>query len=286
MKVSALAPWYGSKRTLAGEIARQLGPHRVYWEPFCGSCAVLLGKEPATMETVNDLHGDLVNLARVIRDRKASADLYRRLRRTLFCQDFLREAKKIVESTPFEPTPERAYHFFVYAWFGRNGTVGSTGGVNFCLRYTGNGGQPAKRFASVVLSVPHWHRRLREVTILSECGLKLLERIEDGPGVVIYCDPPYLSKGEKYVHDFAAADHDKLAGLVCRFKRTRVVVSYYDHPELKRLYPGWSKVAVDVNKFMAAAVPGAKGGAVKAPEVLLVNGPPAGKDDEALNLFT
>src|ERR1044072_5384193 len=37
MKISALAPWYGSKRTLAPEIVRQLGEHRAYWEPFCGS---------------------------------------------------------------------------------------------------------------------------------------------------------------------------------------------------------------------------------------------------------
>ena len=68
MKIKALAPWFGSKRNLAPEIVRELGKHRKYDEPFCGSAAVLLAKEPATCETVNDLHGDLINLARVVKD--------------------------------------------------------------------------------------------------------------------------------------------------------------------------------------------------------------------------
>lgn len=69
MKITALLPWGGSKRTLAARIIHQLGPHRCYWEPFCGSMAVLLAKELATMETVNDLHGD--------GRRGIMADLYR-----------------------------------------------------------------------------------------------------------------------------------------------------------------------------------------------------------------
>lgn len=37
MKISAIAPWFGSKRTLAPRIVEVLGEHRAYWEPFCGS---------------------------------------------------------------------------------------------------------------------------------------------------------------------------------------------------------------------------------------------------------
>lgn len=36
MKVTAIAPWFGSKRAMAPTIAEQLGPHRAYLEPFCG----------------------------------------------------------------------------------------------------------------------------------------------------------------------------------------------------------------------------------------------------------
>jgi site-specific DNA-adenine methylase len=33
MKIKAIAPWYGSKRTLAPRIINQLGPHTTYVEP-------------------------------------------------------------------------------------------------------------------------------------------------------------------------------------------------------------------------------------------------------------
>ncbi len=66
MEIKALAPWFGSKRTLAPRIVEAIGKHTVYWEPFAGSMAVLFSKPQVSAETVNDLHGDLVNLARCI----------------------------------------------------------------------------------------------------------------------------------------------------------------------------------------------------------------------------
>ncbi|KKK94504.1 hypothetical protein LCGC14_2682220 [marine sediment metagenome] len=46
-KIKAIAPWFGGKRNLAPKIVDALGDHRVYWEPFCGSMAVLMAKPPS-----------------------------------------------------------------------------------------------------------------------------------------------------------------------------------------------------------------------------------------------
>lgn len=216
-KIGALAPWFGSKRTLAPRIIEALGPHRVYWEPFCGSMACLLAKPRATMETVNDLHGDLVNLARVIRDEDMSGRLYWRLRRTLSTEAFFRESLALIRAEPTPnrddpPNVDRAYHYFVASWSGMNGVAGtSSTNTNFARRFSSKGGAPAVRVMNTIESLPWWHERLRTVTILSGCGIDLCERIEDRVGTVIYVDPPYLVKGAKYVHDFAKADHDRLA---------------------------------------------------------------------------
>lgn len=286
MKIAALAPWFGSKRNLAPLITEELGPHRIYWEPFCGSMAVLLAKSPCVMETVNDLHGDLVNLARVIQDERLGPNLYRRLRRTLICEQLHREAAERHRARGYlgdQPADlAAAYDYFLCAWLGRNGVAGTSSyNQGFCTRYTANGGHAARRWTSVANSIPAWRRRIRNVTILCRDGLELLPKIADAANTAVYVDPPYLAKGAKYVHDFEPADHERLAKLLARFKRARVVVSYYDHPALDDLYPGWPRRVIEVSKALAHQ--GRRGANdVKAREVLLSNGPSYAKADKRL----
>lgn len=285
MKVTAIAPWFGSKRTLAPRIVEELGEHRAYWEPFCGSMAVLLGKPESSFETVNDLHGDLVNLARVIKHSELGPKLYRQMRRWMMSEALFNDAAEQYRArqnvpAPEEPDLERAANYFICAWFGRNGVAGTQSyNQGFCRRFTKNGGHAATRWRSACNSIPAWRRRMRNVTILSADGIGLIERIEDAAGVVIYADPPYLVKGAKYVHDFAdgfmsaANDHERLATALGRFKKTRVVVSYYEHPALASLYRGWTKREVYTTKAMVSSGQrDVRGQAAVAPEVLLING--------------
>lgn len=287
MIVKGLAPWFGGKRNLAPEIVREIGSHRVYWEPFCGSMSVLLVKPRCVMESVNDLHGDLINLARVVQCPKRGAELYRRLRRTLMHETLHREAAERHRARGYmgDKTADldAAYDYFLCAWLGRNGVAG-TGSYNqgFCVRYTANGGHAATRWDSVIRSIPAWRDRLRNVTILCRDAFELLERIDDQAGTVIYCDPPYLVKGAQYVHDFDSTDHDRLAMALKRFRRTRVVLSYYDDPRLGQLYPEWTKRTIEVSKAMANQGMRDRNGTVKAVEVLLINGRSAVSNEQML----
>ena len=278
MEITAIAPWFGGKRTLAPEIVRELGGHRAYWEPFCGSMAVLFAKDPCAMETVNDLHGGLINLARVVQDDRLSVVLFSRLYRTA-CSELLhrdaaeRYAARGYAGAPDTPDVDYAADYFLCAWLGRNGVAGTSSyNQGFCRRFTKNGGHAAKRFLSAVESIPDWWDRLRNVTILSADAFQLLDRIEDAEGVVIYCDPPYIVKGSKYVHDFTTDGHRRLAETLRRFQRTRVVVSYYEHPDLAALYPDWTKRRLKATKSLVNQSMRDKGGAIEAPEVLLMNG--------------
>ncbi|WP_140915395.1 DNA adenine methylase, partial [Listeria monocytogenes] len=47
----------GSKWSLADLIIDNMPKHKSYLEPFCGSCAVFMNKQKATLETINDLDG-------------------------------------------------------------------------------------------------------------------------------------------------------------------------------------------------------------------------------------
>lgn len=260
---------------MAERIVREIGEHRVYWEPFCGSMAVLLAKPRCTMETVNDLHGDLINLARVVADETLGSLLYRMLRRVPCSEERHRECMgRLHEERPIQNDTniQRAFDFFVVSWLGRNGMAGTTLRNNgFCRRFTGNGGHAAKRFAGAVESIPAWRRRFRDVTILRANGLMLLEKIDDAEGTAIYCDPPYFEKGCRYSHDFNERDHFDLSGLLRRFSKAKVVLSYYDHPKAREFYKGWRFEEVAVTKGLANQGMRDKEGKTAAPEMLIVN---------------
>ncbi len=299
MAITALAPWFGSKRNLSGAILEELGEHRVYWEPMCGSMAVLLSKSPCVMETANDMHGDLVNLARVVACPARGPQLFERLSRTLMAEPLFAESAAVINSadTVDDVDPDRAFHYFVVAWLGRNGVAGTSSyNHHFCVRYTANGGHAAKRWRSAIDSMPAWHDRLRNVTILRRDAFELLPRIEDKAGTAIYVDPPYFTKGSYYLHDFgmvskasqdgqkAKARHEQLAEELRRFKKARVVLSYYDHPLLDELYPSFGKRRIEVSKALAHQ--GRRGSNdTKAVEVLLTNGPSYVAAEERQSLF-
>jgi hypothetical protein len=62
--------WYGGKYSHLDWLLPLLPKAQHYCEPFRGSAAVLLNREPAPVETYNDLDGEVVNFFRVLRNQK------------------------------------------------------------------------------------------------------------------------------------------------------------------------------------------------------------------------
>jgi DNA adenine methylase len=271
VSLGAILPWYGAKRALAAEIVQELGVHNRYWEPFCGSMAVLFAKPPSQFECVNDLHGDLINLARVIQDERLGPQLYRRLRRTWVSEELHAECCAALANGESDPL-HRAFCFFVQSWMGLNGMVGKRrADTSFSITYDARAHSPGKRWCTAVDSIPAWRRRMRSVIISQRDAFELLTRIQDASGVAIYCDPPYLVKHVSYAHDFTREDHERLAAILQRFRKARVVVSYYAHPELYRLYPGWTMRRFNIAQNLSHS--NRKRDCTRAQEVLLLNGP-------------
>lgn len=274
--IKAIAPWFGGKRNLAPRIVAELGEHRSYWEPFCGGLSVVMVKPPCRMETINDLNADIINLARCVADPTIGPKLYRELRRIIFHEDFLKYSADYTNIAPplnGVPDAQRAMHYFICCWMGISGLIGVEGyKMRLARRYTNKGGHAATRWNGAVASIPAWRRRLRNVAITRMDGFEMIEKIGDEADAAIYCDPPYIEKGSEYLYDFEEADHIRMAELLARFTKARVVVSYYDHPSLTSLYPNWTKISIDVTK--ATSHQGRRGvQQARATEVLLINGP-------------
>ena len=296
IKIGAIAPWFGAKRKLAPVIINELGRHKGYWEPFCGSLAVLLSKSPCSQETVSDLHGDLTNLAWVLAAPRLATELYDRLGRVMFSEAIFEHARDVLTNAaaPDAVDLDRAYWYFIFSWMGSNGLAGTKRalGAPLAIRFTTGGGAPSVRFRSTIESIPAWHYRLCNVVILRRNAFNLLEQIEDNRDTAIYIDSPYLFEtrskgaasehGAQYVHDFDVPhaglfagkkdQHDLLAEQLRQFKESRVVISYYDHPRLHELYAGWTFRDCSIHKNIAAQNRRGIQGRVEAPEILIING--------------
>lgn len=282
--ITALAPWYGAKRTIAAKIVAQLGEHTSYVEPFCGSMAVLFAKPEVRHEVVNDLNRDLVNVAICIRDKDKVGDLLTMLHNTLSCEELYRDSRaRVMEPYSGElGNVDRAYHAMVTWWLGRNGMAGvRKSATSFSARFTSRGGSGGVRFHNMVSSVPTFAMRLARVDILSRCGFEILGKLADDKGTAIYLDPPYCKKSADYEHDSPRGEtdrkawHERLAVAASRFANARVVVSYYPHPWVDEFYPPdrWARVEVSVTKMIRNTDLRCAAG-VKATELLLVNGTP------------
>src|SRR3989304_1550064 len=62
--------WYGGKFSHLSWLLPLLPECHHYCEPFGGSAAVLLNREPSPVETYNDIDGEVVNFFRVLREHK------------------------------------------------------------------------------------------------------------------------------------------------------------------------------------------------------------------------
>lgn len=285
MKIKAIAPWFGGKRTLAPAIVAELGPHVQYFEPFCGSMAVLFTKAQSRNETVNDLHGDLINLAYCLQDEFDAPWIYERCQRTLVGDALLQESLSYFASQPEEcivPCRERAYWYFVASWMARNGVAGmERREFQLAVRWTSGGGSPTVRWRSATESIPAWHERLQNVVILNRNAFEIIPKFDDAATTAIYIDPPYPKQSRShgaYLHDFAEGDslfggdmHAQLAKLLAAFKHARVVVSSYDCERIRELYAGWTFVDHGREKNLHNQN-GRGTRRAEAPEVLILNG--------------
>lgn len=238
MKTTALAPWFGSNRMLAPVVGKQIG--KVDW------CGVLFSGGMAEVPhiqaralLVNDLHRDIINLAKVVADDSRRKWLVKEADANPFHPDVLESAQSVLKQFSPDDTNLRALCYFVAVWMGRSATAGTDGEFdgNLAVRFTASGGGSNVRYRSAIDSLEAWGATLRrcEFTVLD--FRVFLKKCHDRKGHALYSDAPFPGAGDDYRHKFTEADHRDLARLLSEYRDTRVVVRYYDHPLVRELYP-------------------------------------------------
>jgi DNA adenine methylase len=222
--------WYGGKYSHLDWLLPLLPAAQHYCEPFGGSAAVLLNREPAPVETYNDMDSEVVNFFRVLREQK-DALIY-----AIGMTPFSREEYVLAIKTNGSPGNlftladgddtgetedtgaallakprvkfhvtlsddiseplsdlERARRFFVRARQTRTGLAqtASVGRWANCLKTSRAGMAGAvSRWLGSVEELEWIASRLLPVQIEHDTGINVVLRY-DSPDTLFYCDPPY-----------------------------------------------------------------------------------------------
>ena len=234
--------WYGGKFNHLDWLLPLLPDSRQYCEPFSGSAAVLINREPSLVETYNDIDGEVVAFFRVLRDQPD--DLIRAIALTPFAREEFHQA--IEEETEEISDVERARRFYVRARQARTGLAqtATLGRWANCKR-TSRGGMSGviSRWFGGVEALGEIAERLLRVQIENRPAVDILQLYDD-PDTLFYCDPPYVheTRGDCNAYGFEMDEpaHRALADALkqCRGK---VAISGYRGDLMDTLYPDWRR---------------------------------------------
>lgn len=230
--------WYGGKFSHLEWLLPLLPSCHHYCEPFAGSAAVLLNRDPSPVETYNDIDGDVVNFFYVLRDH------HEELIRSITLTPFSREEyyKAIYGETEGITEVERARRFYIRARQTRTGLAqkASLGRWANC-KNTSRAGMSGvvSRWLGGVDALSEIAQRMLRVQIENRPAVEII-RLYDSPETLFYCDPPYLhaTRGDSSAYGFEMdeTEHITLAQTLneCRGK---IAVSGYEHPLMEKLFP-------------------------------------------------
>jgi DNA adenine methylase len=196
------APYLGGKRNLAKRLCALIEtiPHRSYIEPFVGMGGVFLRRpQPAPVEVINDLSGDVANLFRVVRRHyQAFVD------ELAFLPASRDEFDRQLRLDPTALTDiERAVRFLYVQRLAFGGRVASR---NFGVRKTQSSRIQLGQLRAELRALS---RRLEPVTIERLPYADAIRRYDD-PRALFYLDPPY-DETEGYGVEFGSDDYVRMA---------------------------------------------------------------------------
>lgn len=232
--------WYGGKFSHLNWLLPHLPKCHHYCEPFGGSAAVLLNRQPSPVETYNDIDGEVANFFRVLRDQKE------RLIEAIGLTPFSREEFYLSISTNGQGLweLERGRRFFVRARQARTGLAqtASLGRWANCKNTSRRGmSGVVSRWLGSIEDLPAIALRLLRVQIENRPAIEVL-KLYDDRDTLFYCDPPYVhsSRGDSKAYGFEMTDqeHRQLTGTL-RSLKGKVAVSGYRCDLMDALYKGW-----------------------------------------------
>jgi DNA adenine methylase len=232
--------YHGGKWRIAEWIISHFPDHYVYVEPYGGAASVLMRKPRSRHEVYGEINGDIVNVFRVLRDKRSAE----RLREALILTPFAREEYDMsYETGEDDDDVERARKTIMRSLMGHGAKGLSNGRKSGWRSKRAYSTSLASDWASYPEQIRFFVERLRGVAIENRPALEVLKRY-DTAETLHYVDPPYLletrtaNARDIYRYEMSDEDHAALSETLKSLKGM-VVLSGYDSPLYRSLYADW-----------------------------------------------
>lgn len=230
--VRPLAPYIGGKRNLAKRLVRRINatPHATYAEVFVGMGGVFFRRDlrpPA--EVINDWSEDVATFFRVIQHHYiAFLDMIRHqiTSRAGF--------EKLRALDPASLTDLQRSARFLYLQ--RLAFGGKVAGRGFGVNPAGAARFDVTKLAPMIEAV---HERLSGVVIERLPWQDFITRY-DRPSTLFYLDPPYYGCEGDYGRDLFDRSQFEAMAQQLRGVKGRFLLSLNDHPEVRRIFAGFT----------------------------------------------
>ena len=224
----------GGKSRLRKKIISKLPKHICYVEPFFGAGWVYFGKDPSTVEVINDMDGDIVNLFRVIKEHPLEFE--RLINYEVISRDKFIEYKNV--NLAYLTDIQRAVRFLYIV-----SNSFASKGISFGYTAMGKPGQ--KLFIENALEI---RDRLKNTIIENKDVLDIIKRY-DREKTFFFLDPPYINT-TGYANKFTIEDHKRLNETLKQVKG-KFLLTINDCDEARRIYKDFNIEEIKVGYSVA-----------------------------------
>lgn len=251
-KSDRLLPWFGSCSENAATVGKALEGCKFVGLPFAGG----MSEVPfitAKQILANDRHRMVINLCTVIQNNAKRKWLIEQADAMPYHPDILETAQRKAQEFAAQMEAgehvksdhEAALAYFVCCWMGRGGNAGTADELKGSLpiRWNANGGGSNRRYRTAIEALDAWGETFRRCEFTCLDAFDFLAKIPDTVETGIYTDANWPDLGDEYLHKIDLAWQCKLAGVLRRFDKARVVVRFGEHPLIRELYTevcGWT----------------------------------------------
>lgn len=230
--VKPLAPYIGGKRNLARRLVRRINAieHGTYAEVFVGMGGVFFRRDHRpSAEVINDWSEDVATFFRVIQHHYvAFLDMIR------FQITSRAGFEKLLAMEPASLTDLQRSARFLYLQ--RLAFGGKVSGRAFGVNPAGAARFDVTKLGPMIEAV---HERLAGVVVERLPWADFIARY-DRPGTLFYLDPPYYGcEGDYGRHLFDRSQFEAMADQL-RTVKGRFLLSLNDHPEVRRIFEGFT----------------------------------------------